>query len=108
MAELDTRYPAYGFAEHKGYVNAAHNAAIEAHGPCPEHRFSYINVARRAGSDRRVPVRTLVRVGAGDNDGVEAAEWAEIDRTDAGMVDAGLVGTGMVDDELVETGEGES
>jgi ribonuclease HII len=71
MAQLHDRFPAYGFAEHKGYVNAAHNEAIAAHGPCTEHRFSYINVARRAGSDPRVPVRTLVRVGAGDNGEVD-------------------------------------
>jgi hypothetical protein len=68
MAQLHEHYPAYGFAEHKGYVNAAHNAAIAAHGPCPQHRFSYINVARRAPDDRRIPVRTLVRVGPGDSD----------------------------------------
>ncbi len=44
MAELDTRYPAYGFARHKGYVTPDHMAALLAHGPCPEHRFSYANV----------------------------------------------------------------
>ncbi len=51
MVELDARYPQYGFAAHKGYVTAAHNAALRAHGPCPEHRQSYANVvqARAAG-----------------------------------------------------------
>jgi ribonuclease HII len=67
MAGLHERYPAYDFAGHKGYVTATHNAALDAHGPCPEHRFSYVNVAARAGEDRRVPVRTLVRVAARDN-----------------------------------------
>jgi ribonuclease HII len=44
MAELDERYPAYGFAVHKGYVVPEHRAALRRHGPCAEHRFSYVNV----------------------------------------------------------------
>src|SRR3954454_17837656 len=44
MTELHDRYPAYGFAVHKGYVVPEHGAALRAHGPCPEHRFSYVNV----------------------------------------------------------------
>ncbi|BCJ34798.1 ribonuclease HII [Actinocatenispora thailandica] len=45
MTELAERWPQYGFAEHKGYVTPVHSAALERHGPCPEHRFSYVNVA---------------------------------------------------------------
>ena len=47
-------YPEYGFAEHKGYCTAEHSAALTEHGPCAEHRFSYVNVAavRRATSPR--------------------------------------------------------
>ena len=41
LRELDTRYPAYGFARHKGYPTAEHLAALLRHGPCPEHRRSY-------------------------------------------------------------------
>lgn len=50
MAELHEAYPTYGFDVHKGYCTADHQAALEAHGPCPEHRLSYANVraARRA------------------------------------------------------------
>jgi ribonuclease HII len=44
MTELDGRYPAYGFAVHKGYVVPDHREALRQHGPCPEHRFSYVNV----------------------------------------------------------------
>jgi ribonuclease HII len=44
MAELDGRFPAYGFAAHKGYSTPEHMAALQEHGPCPEHRFSYVNV----------------------------------------------------------------
>lgn len=46
MTELHERYPDYGFAVHKGYVTASHNAALTVCGPCPEHRFSFVNVAR--------------------------------------------------------------
>jgi ribonuclease HII len=41
MLEYDRRYPAYGFADHKGYGTAQHLAALEEHGPCPIHRRSF-------------------------------------------------------------------
>ncbi|TDC59536.1 ribonuclease HII [Actinomadura sp. GC306] len=46
MVDLHERYPDYGFDLHKGYVTRAHGRALAAHGPCPEHRFSYVNVGR--------------------------------------------------------------
>lgn len=46
MVELDTRYPGYGFAQHKGYGVAAHLQALERLGPCPEHRRSFAPVRR--------------------------------------------------------------
>src|SRR4051812_39472208 len=49
MVELDGRYPDYGFAEHKGYITDEHSAALSKHGPCVEHRFSYVNVAAVSG-----------------------------------------------------------
>ena len=45
MIELDKKYPQYGFASHKGYITAAHTKALEAHGPCVEHRTSFSNIA---------------------------------------------------------------
>ena len=45
MVELDAIYPQYGFAQHKGYITAAHTAALHAHGPCAEHRKSFSNIA---------------------------------------------------------------
>ena len=64
MTGLHESYPLYDFATHKGYVTDGHSAALDAHGPCPEHRFSYINVARRSpGAPARRPV--------GQNDGVQ-------------------------------------
>ena len=41
MCEKAELYPAYGFAENKGYASAAHIRAIEQHGLCPEHRVSF-------------------------------------------------------------------
>ncbi|MBQ7666879.1 MAG: ribonuclease HII, partial [Kiritimatiellae bacterium] len=41
MVELDAKFPGYGFAVHKGYPTAAHLKALEALGPCPEHRRSF-------------------------------------------------------------------
>jgi ribonuclease HII len=45
MIELDKQYPHYGFAGHKGYITAAHTAALAEHGPCVEHRRSFSNIA---------------------------------------------------------------
>jgi ribonuclease HII len=45
MRELDTQYPDYGFAKHKGYITAAHTKALNQHGPCIEHRQSFANIA---------------------------------------------------------------
>jgi len=44
MVELHERFPHYDFAQHKGYSTPEHMSALQAHGPCPEHRFSYVNV----------------------------------------------------------------
>lgn len=38
-------FPEYGFAWHKGYSTPSHMAALAEHGPCPEHRMSFANVA---------------------------------------------------------------
>ena len=44
MCRLHDDYPAYGFADHKGYGTAAHLAALKAHGACPQHRRSFAPV----------------------------------------------------------------
>ena len=45
MREMDTTFPEYGFAKHKGYITASHTKALNALGPCIEHRRSFSNVA---------------------------------------------------------------
>jgi len=49
MVELHDQFPEYGFAVHKGYITDEHSAALLRHGPCVEHRFSYVNVAAVSG-----------------------------------------------------------
>lgn len=44
MMECHRLYPQYGFDSHKGYLTAAHRAALRLHGPCPLHRKSYAPV----------------------------------------------------------------
>jgi ribonuclease HII len=46
LEQLHERYPAYGFAAHKGYATAEHLAALQAHGPCEAHRRSFAPVSR--------------------------------------------------------------
>lgn len=42
MLELAKEYPLYGFEQHKGYGTKAHIEAIRTHGPCIEHRRTFI------------------------------------------------------------------
>lgn len=48
MNQLDTRFPGYGFAIHKGYPTAAHLRALDSLGISPVHRRSYAPVRLRA------------------------------------------------------------
>ena len=51
MAELDSLYPLYGFAQHKGYPTKAHLNAIENYGVIEQHRKSFKPVKRALGLD---------------------------------------------------------
>lgn len=44
MARLCARNSVYGFSRHAGYATAEHRAALQLHGPCPEHRYSFAPV----------------------------------------------------------------
>lgn len=50
--ELDAKYPAYGFAGHKGYPTKAHREKVTLLGPCPEHRMSFLSFASRAKDEK--------------------------------------------------------
>ena len=68
MLELHEQWPEYDFAGHKGYITDAHSAALERHGPCPEHRMRFVNVrsARDAYAARGLQV--TAGVGMVDDD----------------------------------------
>lgn len=89
MGELDGQFPLYGFAEHKGYVTPEHSTALDEHGPCVEHRFSYVNVAAsavRVGESATVAARVPRRrgtVGVALND--PAGLSAPVDENTVGM-----------------------
>src|SRR5260370_31993771 len=44
MVQLHEQYPAYGFAQHKGYGTEAHLVALHRHGASPHHRRSFAPV----------------------------------------------------------------
>lgn len=69
MRDLHLRYPEYGFARHKGYSTPAHMRALSTHGPCPEHRHSFVNVSSVACGDQ-IPQAVC------DDPGQDAA-WTE-------------------------------
>jgi ribonuclease HII len=63
MKNLHQQYPQYGFARHKGYSTPSHMSALAIHGPCPQHRMSFANVA--GGRARVSPPAAMSRVLAG-------------------------------------------
>ena len=42
MLEMEKEYPGYGFEIHKGYGTKAHYEAIQAKGPSPIHRMTFL------------------------------------------------------------------
>lgn len=40
--KMDSMYPEYGFAKHKGYPTKDHMNAVREFGPCPLHRRSFL------------------------------------------------------------------
>lgn len=42
MTDLHSEFPHYGFKNHKGYGTKTHMDAIRIHGPCEEHRLSFL------------------------------------------------------------------
>jgi ribonuclease HII len=47
MRTYHDQWPAYGFHQHKGYGTAQHLEALEQHGPCPIHRYSFEPIKSR-------------------------------------------------------------
>jgi ribonuclease HII len=63
MLEYDARFPAYGFAQHKGYPVRAHVENLRRHGACAIHRQSFAPVRTALGLPPLPPwpVRTSLR-----------------------------------------------
>ncbi|MDQ1487186.1 MAG: ribonuclease [Actinomycetota bacterium] len=59
MIAMHDDFPAYGFAGHKGYITREHQLALTEHGPCAQHRRSFINVVR-AGANGRIEARLVI------------------------------------------------
>jgi ribonuclease HII len=78
MLELHERWPEYDFAGHKGYITDVHSAALERHGPCPEHRMRFVNV--RAARDAHLRRRSQLTDAPGmvDDDGMRPATGVPI------------------------------
>lgn len=47
MTRLAAAFPAYGFDTHVGYATAAHRNALDTHGPCAFHRYSFAPIKGR-------------------------------------------------------------
>jgi ribonuclease HII len=47
MRRLDALYPAYGFAQHVGYITPGHSAVVRERGPSAVHRLSFQAVCYR-------------------------------------------------------------
>lgn len=54
MVEMDKKYPAYGFAQHKGCPTAAHRAVLLELGPSPIHRMTSAPVVKAAQMHGRI------------------------------------------------------
>lgn len=78
MVAMHDNFPIYGFADHKGYITPEHQEALAEHGPCAEHRRSFINV-RRVDADYRRGAPRLVDLG--DN-GAVGLDLSDADLSD--------------------------
>jgi len=59
---------------HKGYNTTEHCAALTAHGPCEEHRWSFANVAMAGMQHGIVPPRRIQRSAASIRNAACASE----------------------------------
>jgi ribonuclease HII len=81
MRDLHERYPLYGFDRHKGYNTDDHVRALAEYGPCPAHRYSFVNV-RAAAPGASVPL--------GEPDLADPAELAADEPNLADAIDAAV------------------
>lgn len=51
MEDYDSKFPAYGFAKHKGYGTRDHIEAIQKYGCCSQHRQTFVKNITNSGGD---------------------------------------------------------
>ncbi len=59
MAEMDGRYPGYGFAAHKGYGAPRHARALIELGPCEIHRMTWAPIRALLAGGAPIPGRDI-------------------------------------------------
>jgi ribonuclease HII len=105
MRDLHERYPWYGFDRHKGYNTDDHVRALTEHGPCPVHRYSFVNVNRAAAwsaagarIDPLDPMDLMTAADAIDAiDAVDAVDAVDLADPEAAMMPlaTGAAGSGL-------------
>lgn len=79
MADLHEVHPPYSFDVHKGYTTSEHVTALNQHGPCEAHRWSYTNVVDAAAAHGlRPPRRVLLTAAALQASASRSATTAEV------------------------------
>jgi ribonuclease HII len=81
MLELHEKWPEYDFAVHKGYITDEHSAALERHGPCPQHRTRFVNVARARDAHAARAVGLTGPAAMVDDGGMSPRPCAELSAT---------------------------
>jgi ribonuclease HII len=74
MRDLHERYPWYGFDRHKGYSTEEHERALTEHGPCPAHRYSFVNVNRAAAVGPAVAMDSMDPMDQADLDSMDGVD----------------------------------
>jgi ribonuclease HII len=81
MVELHEKWPEYDFAVHKGYITDDHSAALDRHGPCPQHRMRFVNVARARDAHAARAVGLTAPAGMVDDGAMSPRPCAELSAT---------------------------
>lgn len=87
MEKLDAQYPGYGFARHKGYATADHQAAVRRLGPSPIHRRSFTFLRELRGEYSEHFYRLKARFDAVDCAQALGAFEAELERCRAELAE---------------------
>ena len=71
LVALDSQYPGYGLASHKGYATRVHLEALQRLGPCRIHRRSFAPVAQLLQSAAPAPLAEIQHQAAALDEEVE-------------------------------------